>query len=224
MEKQFRPYCGCGSARTFNSATARSRGETCKSSAWSRGPPAFNSATARSRGETQGDGHPVEQQSAFNSATARSRGETPGGASGTTCEGTFNSATARSRGETSDGEKVTSRASHLQFGHGTEPWRNVISPQCDLRGRRSFNSATAEKLVSRAGLFHPPLTFNSATARSRGETSAQGKPAKFKKFALQFGHGTEPWRNLQGRDGNGAEGLPSIRPRHGAVEKPNTSG
>ena len=38
---------------------------------------------------------------------------------------------------------------------------------------------------------------------------------------LQFGHGTEPWRNAKFEMGVAERFKPSIRPRHGAVEKPD---
>ena len=86
--------------------------------------------------------------------------------------------------------------STLQFGHGTEPWRNLT--------RETF--------------WPPKATFNSATARSRGETcrcgalavglqpSIRPRHGAVEKLpitlvvgsftqSLQFGHGTEPWRN-----------------------------
>ena len=212
----------------------------------------------------------------------------------------FNSATARSRGETRradtmchPGQRPSIRPRHgavekqgparheyrrhgrLQFGHGTEPWRNGVrdgtcgkEPQPSIRPRhgavekpgpaldranaiRPFNSATARSRGETKGsvgtlCLLPP--FNSATARSRGETltmpsgsAAPTPPLQFghgtepwrntaqcgtipRARALQFGHGTEPWRNFP----HGPVSLPpprgpSIRPRHGAVEKPDRS-
>ena len=41
-------------------------------------------------------------------------------------------------------------------------------------------------------------SFNSATARSRGETFGEMSSGKWNGF-LQFGHGTEPWRNFNCR-------------------------
>ena len=159
----------------------------------------------------------------------------------------FNSATARSRGETETQYRLRRATTALQFGHGTEPWRNE-----DLGGRlricyydpsiRPRHGAVEKRPPARpGGDFRKPSirprhgavekqlcrdagrersdSFNSATARSRGETKwclvKSGKGIEY----LQFGHGTEPWRNGGVHGGAGAGHSPSIRPRHGAVEK-----
>ena len=111
----------------FNSATARSRGETLVLDEPFRFvSETFNSATARSRGETTRRAlaqRPANR--AFNSATARSRGEAYFPVQQTTGDMPFNSATARSRGETIIAYDAHSPLRYLQFGHGTEPWRNA---------------------------------------------------------------------------------------------------
>ena len=112
---------------------------------------------------------------------------------------TFNSATARSRGETAKHGSFAQRTRHLQFGHGTEPWRNskarddlVKALVPSIRPRHG----AVEKQARRQRQPPGPMTFNSATARSRGETSLIAHNISLVKL-LQFGHGTEPWRNTK---------------------------
>ena len=134
----------------------------------------------------------------------------------------------------------------LQFGHGTEPWRNLLIGRSATRpvslqfghGTEPWRNADRWSDSSRAC-----GAFNSATARSRGETQFRQEGhslASFLQFghgtepwrnsvagsstldpirALQFGHGTEPWRNGRGGEVRAVGRDPSIRPRHGAVEK-----
>ena len=146
---------------------------------------------------------PYEQtptESAFNSATARSRGETSGACVASTVLPTFNSATARSRGETSTATSRGRGRSCLQFGHGTESWRNAPDAADVMMDR-------VPSIRPRHGAVEKRPILDWAALRPRN---------------LQFGHGTEPWRNGARLGCDRASIDPSIRPRHGAVEKPST--
>ena len=75
-----------------------------------------------------------------------------------------------------DGEDL--RALELQFGHGTEPWRNFGEMEGSLSGLQGlqfghgtepWRNPTVEPRSAASN-----ENFNSATARSRGETLAGG--------------------------------------------------
>ncbi len=112
---------------------------------------------------------------------------------------------------------------HLQFGHGSSPWK---WPKCSLRRHEpdpTFNSATAHhrgnggrRLVGGpAG----SVTFNSATAHHRGN-GTNNSDARGGSDPLQFGHGSSPWKWRTAVLSWMATGgtSPSIRPRLITVE------
>ena len=122
-------------------------------------------------------------------------------------------------GATLTGQAATSI---LQFGHGTEPWRNEnprrLAAIAEIPSIRPRHGAVEKQQLTRfAELLSAFLQFGHGTEPWR---NLESKVAyKYSLSALQFGHGTEPWRNLSIRSADRVANMPSIRPRHGAVEK-----
>ena len=111
----------------------------------------------------------------------------------------FNSATARSRGETArtDSRSAEAAMASIRPRHGAVEKPDMHSATA-THVRRRFNSATdgaVEKPRRRLTHGETWYGFNSATARSRGETPARRRLMHGDVSTLQFGHGTEPWRN-----------------------------
>ena len=183
--------------RTFNSATARSRGETKHKGRSTSGDRTFNSATARSRGETEADGRDSDD----------------------------GRPSIRPRHGAVEKRRVTGAihagSRRLQFGHGTEPWRNDPAASGLCAGPGTFNSATArsrgETSVTSGTWRTGDSSFNSATARSRGETWPRSKRSARKAPSIRPRHGAV--EKLAGTLEPIRANVPSIRPRHGAVEK-----
>ena len=140
----------------------------------------------------------AQAASSFNSATARSRGETAV-AGELTPEELGPSIRPRHGAVEKRGNQTGScpQSRFLQFGHGTEPWRNQKQSLAQAKGLALQFGHGTEPWRNTGGAIRKcvlGVTFNSATARSRGETSS-------------------------GHEIDGSHSRPSIRPRHGAVEK-----
>ena len=187
----------------FNSATARSRGETCRA-ARSRScvRTRFNSATARSRGETATASGSRGRRARDASIRPRHGAvEKPSEtvANAILARRGFNSATARSRGETAvRNQDVKVGHKELQFGHGTEPWRNAERSIGDHRplhaSIRPRHGAVEKQLSVRSSPSHA-IAASIRPRHGAVEKRAASLRESRRVEQLQFGHGTEPWRN-----------------------------